>query len=478
MTAFLAIVKLTCKSLVRSRVFQLLLLLLLITVIFLPLSVVGDGTALAYIQVSLKYSLGAVGMILAVSTVWVGCAVMGDDVVSRRLHMVVSKPVRRPVVWLAKWTGVVVSHAVLLLFAAALVYAMVLWRFGRSTFSEKEKNRIRSEVLIGRRVFMPDRPAIDELTKKELASRLANLPPEKRHLTKAKRKELLWLVRKEVVASLGEVPPGRMRKWTYSGVDVARKAPLYLRYRVYVGKVSSENQRVTRGIWSVRLNIPADKVKKNAKKGEVVTMEVPRTSYPEEIPCGVFSEVGMNRRVVSPSGGVSIAFANYDPQRKPLFFQPKDGPELLVPTVSFINNYFRGVLVLLAKLAFLAGVACAVGGVLSTPVAIFVVVSYLLAGSFSAYLVGVDIRLFESSGVVVSQSFIDGLGNVLSRLLLVFIIPVQNFEVSGFLANGELISWKLVARIVFFNAILRGVPAMAIGAWLYSRRELGLTTGK
>ena len=63
-------------------------------------------------------------------------------------------------------------------------------------------------------------------------------------------------------------------------------------------------------------------------------------------------------------------------------------------------------------------------------------------------------------------------------ILLLFIIPIQNFEVSGILSNGELITWVLVAKIVLLDAVLRGAPLMALGAWLYSRRELGLVTGK
>jgi hypothetical protein len=192
----------------------------------------------------------------------------------------------------------------------------------------------------------------------------------------------------------------------------------------------------------------------------------------------VFVEITMNPNVISKDGSVEVRFVNYDPQGKQLFFQPKDGPKLLVEEIGFISNYLRAVLVLFAKLAFLAGVACAAGGIMSTPVAIFGVVSYILAGSFSAYLIGVENWIVESSGIPGKQTLVEVVGNSLSKVLLLFIMPIQNFEVSGLLAKGELIEWGLIGQVVFFDAVVRGVPLMLLGMWLYSRRELGLAAKK
>ena len=45
MTSFLAIVKLTCRSAMRSNVFRFLLFLLIVCVILVPNTIKGDGTA-------------------------------------------------------------------------------------------------------------------------------------------------------------------------------------------------------------------------------------------------------------------------------------------------------------------------------------------------------------------------------------------------------------------------------------------------
>ena len=81
---------------------------------------------------------------------------MTHDVEGYQLHQVVTKPVHRAVIWLAKWFGVSLVHIVLLLAAATAIYFTILWQFEQQDFSEAEKERIRQEVLVGRRVFWPD----------------------------------------------------------------------------------------------------------------------------------------------------------------------------------------------------------------------------------------------------------------------------------------------------------------------------------
>ena len=73
MTPFFAIVKLTCRSAVRSNVFRFLLFLLIICVILVPNTLKGDGTARGYLQVMLEYSTAFVAVILSTSVIWLAC---------------------------------------------------------------------------------------------------------------------------------------------------------------------------------------------------------------------------------------------------------------------------------------------------------------------------------------------------------------------------------------------------------------------
>ena len=138
MTSFLAIVKLTCRSAVRSHVFQFLLFILLLGVFLVPNTIKGDGTPYSYMQVSLEYSLTFITVMLMLSGVWLGCQTMTADVEDCRLHLIVVKPISRYLVWLGKLTGVLVVLTSLLIISAAVIYGFILYQYSRQDFSKEE----------------------------------------------------------------------------------------------------------------------------------------------------------------------------------------------------------------------------------------------------------------------------------------------------------------------------------------------------
>ena len=162
MRAFNAIVKLTLQNAIRSHIFQLLLIVLAICAIGIPLTVAGDGTASGFVQVALLYSFSGVSAILALSSLWVSCFIMTQDIDSYQLHMVITKPVSRITVWLAKFTGVLLMHTFLLVVSALAIYFIIIGQFASQDFSKEERDKLESEVLVGRRVFNFAPPNIEE----------------------------------------------------------------------------------------------------------------------------------------------------------------------------------------------------------------------------------------------------------------------------------------------------------------------------
>ena len=566
MRAFAAITRVTCKSVIRSHIFQFLLLLLLFTVIMLPVTLIGDGTALAKIQISLQYCLGAVSFILSISTIWLSCFAMSSDIENYQIHMLVTKPVSRVTLWAGKAVGILLIHSFLLVFSAVLVYILVLcqfqdemflkyiewplgiiaalaaltvigslgiwgsrfflktlkinffkgddreknsvmllkiglsafavliivlstfaalkWQFNKSTFSLLEKVKIKNEVLVGRRVYMPQWPKLSKRIKEEYQKTIQALPAEKRNITAAKQEELRREIHRQLLVRRGEVKAGGSIFWHYKGLKKkqAMHSLLFLRYRTYIGKVSSGNQRETMGLWGARRIIPVQAAAQNKKNSreekEYKEFFDSLTDYPTNIMGGIFNEILMPPDIISRSGEAVIGFRNFDPQRKTLFFQVQDGPKLLVKITGFMANYSRAIFVIFLKLLFLTLLSCAVGGVVSSSVAIFSVVSYLMFGFFATYLIAVDNRLVEAGGPVIPAPLIDQIGSFLSKALVVFITPMENFEVSSLLAGGELIEFSMIGHLLFFNVLLRGIPFVLVGVWLYRRRELGVVIKK
>ncbi len=481
MISLWAIVKLTCRAAMRSHIFHLLLFLLILTIVILPNTVLGDGTASGYIQVSLKYCLGAIGFILSLSTIWVSCFTLSSDLETYQIHMVLTKPVSRVKVWIGKWLGVVLMHGMLLLVSSGIVYGLILWQFYNKPFSPEEKARIENEVLVGRRVFLPDLPDIDAKVKEEFKQRIAYLKSAQaenfQNLSNVEKRKMLRELRKQIVAQLGEVKPGptNSRYWDYKGVPKDLKTPLYFRYRIYVGKISSKEQRETDGSWSVKIFVPENE-EKDRKPGEEVKMReifVPRSAYPEREMCGVFHEMALTPAVVDKDGTVTMVFTNFDREQKPVYFQAADGPKLLINAGPFWENYLRAVFMTFLRILFLAGLACAAGGLLSMPTAVFVVFSYLLIGICASYIINIEGEFSDDDELTQYEAWHETAARVISHSILWGIIPMQKFEVSDSVANGELIEFSYMARIVLEFFILRGAPIFIIGMLLYRRRELG-----
>ena len=549
MTAFLAIVKLTCKAAVRSHVFQLLLAILISTIIVLPLTVVGDGTAHSYIQIALQYCLGAVSFLLSLSTIWLGCFIMGTDVESYQLHMVISKPVSRIIVWLGKCTGIIIIHTFLLLISSLIVYAFIilqlyypgfisvlkfpvwllcitsavlslatfffnflirkeaLFKFSfvliifagfllvvhylipekntlKKQFTEIEKERITNEVLVGRRVYMPDAPNTEKITERIYRDYLEELDKRNTPMPENMKPTLKYEINKRVVASIGEVFPGQTYFWQYSGIDQEQKNPMYLRYRVWVDKINTKNQRETMGVWGVRLLVktPVQAINQDKPKQkqshQTRAVFSTRTQYPENIMCGIFNEIKMGSGAIDQNGSVVIGFSNFDPQGKKLFFQKADGPKLMMKVTGFFANYARGIFMIFVRIVAIAGVSCAIGGVVSIPVAIFTVISYVLFGSFASYLLGEEQRMVSKTGPFQSNALSDLIGNNVSRALMLIVIPLQDCEVSSLLADGELIEMSYIAKVVFLSVFFKCLIVIALGIWIYRRREMGLVIRK
>ena len=170
-------------------------------------------------------------------------------------------------------------------------------------------------------------------------------------------------------------------------------------------------------------------------------------------------------KFITPDRKVFVSAANLDPDRGLHYYQPKDGPKLLIAVCGFFENYCRAVLVIALELLVLAGVSCAFGGFLTMPTAVFVVASYLMFGSFSLFLTDPN---FYVSGTM------DKVGQFIAGVLLAVIVPVQEFIVTDRVAGGEIIEWSYIGYICWYYLLCRVVPLVLLGMLFYRKRELGL----
>lgn len=478
MKAFAAIVKLTLRDALRSHIFQLLLGLLVLSAIALPMTVSGSGDGMrAYIQVALKYSLGAVGFILVLSTVWLSSLVMTQDVENYQLHMVVAKPVSRLKIFLAKYCSVVLLHGILLLLAGIAIYAVVLWRFNQDDPSiekaklDAERERIRNEVLVGRRIYTAEMPDMEKLAKEALEQQLEDIRKSGRTVSgnaADEEKAIRDSMSEDMLRQRAEIMHEKKREWTFRKLPVDSKTPIYLRYRCYVGKIDTEAQRDTIGEWRIFFVRLKDGVAPGSQIADEDYIRSWERLGPEASYAGEFHEKVFKGTIVDPQGNVSISYTNLDSQKDRVYFQTVDGPQLLIKVTGFAGNFIRGLLVILLLVMVYAGISCAAAAAFSMPTTIFVVLSYMFLGSI-APLIMTTSQLADASKYA---------GYWIGKFLLLFLAPLQEFEISQKIAGGELVEFSFIGSLTLWHFVLQTLPIILLGMYLYWRRELGLVIRK
>jgi hypothetical protein len=449
-----AIFRQTIKAAFRSKVFYVLLILNLLAVVLLPWTVSADGTAVAELQLTLTYSLTAVTGLLSFAALWLGCTGLAREIEAYNLHLVFTKPARPWLVWVGKWLGVSVMTSVIFAVSALLIYVLILWNLRSGQFSPEELDKVRNEVLVGRRVFEPAAIDFVSLAKHqyEQLQKQGLLPPD--HDVVAVRQEIVRQIR----AKSTEVEPYQARIWRFNGVRTRDpEGILYFRYRLYAGSTSSSRQRFVRGVWSV--------INPAAPPEQQVAV------LPQRVMSGAFHEFRFPAGMVADDGTVIVQYTNYDEQEESVIFQAADGPELLQPATGFAGNYVRAGMVTIMRLTVLAALGCTFGAAFSTPVAVFVAIAYLLFGAVVDVTIGAPLR--DEAGRIVAWKFWDVITFVVAQAVDKAVISFRAFNVASLLSRGILIDAAKAGMLFLTQVVLRGLPMALLGIWILSRRELG-----
>src|SRR5437868_13972004 len=128
MQRVLAIALLTWKAAFRFRLFIVLAVLLLASVVVLPVLIKDDGTARGFTQILLTYTLTAITALLGLSTLWLACGTLARDIEECQIQMLAVKPIPRWQIWLGKWIGIMSLNAVLLAISGGCVFLLLQWR--------------------------------------------------------------------------------------------------------------------------------------------------------------------------------------------------------------------------------------------------------------------------------------------------------------------------------------------------------------
>ena len=239
MQRLLAIAWLTWKAAFRFRLFLVIAVLLLVSVIGLPLLVKDDGTPQGFTQILLTYTLTAITGLLGLSTLWLSCGTLARDIEECQIQVVATKPIARWQIWLGKWLGIMLLNAALLALSGACVYGLLYWRAARLPAAEQKA--LREQVLVARGSAKPQNyaAAIEAETEQTLQERLkAN--PELDH--SADLAEVRKQIREQMKAQYQLVPPAYSHEWQIDlgfAKNFLRDKPLQLRVKFNAAQKSA-----------------------------------------------------------------------------------------------------------------------------------------------------------------------------------------------------------------------------------------------
>jgi hypothetical protein len=459
MQRLLAISVLTWKAAFRFRLFLVLAVLLLASVVGLPLLIKDDGTARGFTQILLTYTLSTISALLGLSTLWLACGTLARDIEECQVQMLAVKPIARWQIWFGKWLGIMSLNAVLLALAGASVYLLLQWR--ATKLPPAEQAVLHNEVLVARG-SAKERNHDQEVqveTERRFRERLQKNPVTTADLPEVRRQIL-----EQVKADFQEVGTNYVRIWEVD-LGMARHSlrgrPLQL--RIKFNSADKSPSGTFDGLWYV--GIPQ---KTKLWHSELMSL-APDTFHEFEIPPDLFDDNGL----------LTVSFRNVN--NTALLFSLDDGFEVLYREGGFTLNFIRGLGIIFCWMALLATVGLASASCLSFPVAAFfslgLLTMALCSGTMATAVEEGTVAGYNAEKATKGSSPLDIIAIPTFRAALKVINLVKQFSPIDSLSTGRSITWNQLglafAQIV---VLLGGIIGLA-GIIIFTRRELATAQG-
>lgn len=453
MHSLLPIYRLTLRSILRERVALSMLTLLALVLILLPAGIESDGTIQGAIRMQIRYGLGISSFLLAAMTLWVSCASIAGDLSSKRLQMVLTKPVSRASIWWGKWLAVVTLVTGLSMICGCVTYLRIQNIMSADSVSPYEKAILMSQQLTARRPVDPLQEDLSGEAEKLADEQMASgaVPPNiERSLVVAEMKYYLRVNR--YAASATETV-----SWTFELNNPLQAGETLQLFYEYDG--SAMGVGTIPGIWTLDT-----KTQKNVFSEE--TLEKP------------FGEKVIPVRVSPEMAGaqtLTLNFENRSTEGGRVFFKTDRGVRLFFKAGGFVPNLFRALLLLTGLLAILAAIGVSAGCVFSLPVACYVSAVVLMLQAFSGV-----VEEFVEQGAPVREPeqtlFDHGINQFQYKVYQGVLIALKPLEVESPLdrvSRGIVVS----PSELFKNILFRYTPVVLVlsggGIMLFSKREIG-----
>lgn len=447
---------------IRQKIALVGFLVIVLILSTTPFVVEGDGLTLASrVQSFLAYSLGGVGFVLSVVTVFLACMAISDEIVSKRIFTVATKPLPRWQFFVGKWLGISILNAGLLLLTFVVVMVSVYFLKHRPTSVPGDKETLQFEVLNARHgmpMKQPDfTPEIEQRVRRlREEGRLEGVSPE----SEAQIRED---IRQEFKKSWRSIGPGEYRVFEFPNLWlVDRKADGYLHFRFKPTSSAGLSDQMFQAV--IRCGDPDEP--------GTLTADVADDYIVDR-----FHTIPLPYWAVNKDNTLYIWLFNGSP-RDTVIFEGNDSMELLLDVGTFHWNLFRALSIIWCRLAFLAILGLLMSSFLSFPVACMACFLVLAVASASGFL-ATALDWVTPPGTGHAKDPMWYLGPVLRPLAqgFVWLVPdFSRFDPVSNVVSGRLVPLMWVIQSVFSLILLQGLILGVLGCIILTKRELAQET--
>jgi len=217
---------------IRMKSALVFIAIIVILLSVMPFTVEGDGVTLkSRAQSLLSYSLGSVGFLLSLLTVFLACGSLSNEIRQKHILLVASKPIPRWQFFAGKWVGISALNAVLLLVTGLMVWGFTQFYLKTRPTFEEDRKALEGEVLTVRYGAKMDEPDLTALVQERL--RMLREDGRLDDTGFSGQEDIRKQIRQDLEKAWRTIGPGRVRDFAFPNLLVNRDEPgeIYLRFK-------------------------------------------------------------------------------------------------------------------------------------------------------------------------------------------------------------------------------------------------------
>lgn len=449
-----AVARNTIAQGLRMKLAVIVVLLLAILLPLMGVVMIGDGTLKGKLQTFVSYGLSLTSLLLCLLTIAISTHTLTRDIKRRKIYLVITKPVRRYEVICGKLLGVVLLVTFLLGAFSLIIYSLTISIPRIAKADEVQLKQVNEEFFTSRETLTDP---VDEAHIKEQAVEEYRRMKENRQLPDGlSSKRVLFELEAKYRGMATNVQVGASKRWVFENIKhLDPEGTIFIQYK-----------------FAVAVPRPDDKVYAVWDIGDDRQYELDRSEWKTDImraqkidAVRTVQEFQVPARAVAEDGYISVVFHN--PVQNQTTVIPQE-VKLLYRSGTFTANFIRSVLILLARLIFLAALGVSFSTWLSFPVAILICVVVFFAGTVNGFIV-------ES---------LDGLSMVAAIFYSFTIKPILwflpqfdgEFSPTPYIIAGESIGWLFLMRIFAVTVFLKATLLTLFGIFIFHKKEIARIT--